>query len=98
MAATIAPKMPATDSELISMFPRRASGSTDLNQPMLICEAKFGPRLCAGPEIKRARLLLFISRAVGFPDQRKASGLVKAPSPVVALERPELQQTKSALG
>src|SRR6266849_8411823 len=54
--------------------------------------------LSAGPEIARIRLLLLISCAVSFLDQRKASRFVKASGPHIALERPKLQAIERAFG
>src|SRR5216683_4882319 len=54
--------------------------------------------LSAGPEIARIRLVLLVSRAVCFLDQRKASHFVKASGPHIALERPKLQAIERAFG
>src|SRR5229473_771393 len=85
-------------------------GSADFNQPAFLCEDQFWTSsikhalpflqgsptvgLSAGPEIARIRLLLLISCAVSFLDQRKASRFVKASGPHIALERAcgDLQQ------
>jgi hypothetical protein len=99
--ATIAPKMPAIRSESISIIPARVLPSADLIRPVSSCEDRlWASRTGASspyPEIERVRLLLLISGAVGFPDQRKTSRLVEAARRPVLLECPQLQPVERGL-